>query len=108
MTVPANLSVPVRLPPTLTLSPTCMNCEVKPLINDTLSNGHLCMKDTFQCTMQATFSPLKEDNLSIYNGQNDPSTCVRYLEFPHFILCVAQDRDDGVITDLLNVTTERS
>ena len=29
--------------------------------------------------------PLKEDNLSIYNGQNDPSQCVRYLEVPLYI-----------------------
>ena len=38
------------------------------LIKDTLNKGHLCIKDTFQCTnlySGNTFLPLKEDEISI-------------------------------------------
>ena len=42
------------------------------LIKDTLNKGHLCIKDTFQCTNLY----LKEDNLSIIDKMICPNVSV--------------------------------
>ena len=38
---------------------------MEPLIKDTLNKGHLCIKDTFQCTNLYSSNTPKEDNLFI-------------------------------------------
>ena len=53
--------------------------NVEPLIKDTLNKGHLCIKDTFQCTnlySGNTFLPLKEDNLSVMDKMIRPNVSV--------------------------------
>ena len=57
-----------------------MSTTVEPLIKDTLNKGHLCIKDTSQCTK---FLPLKEDNLSIMIHPN-----VSVIQRFHCILCI--------------------
>ena len=52
---------------------------VEPLIKDPLNKGHLCIKDTFQCTnlySGNTFLPLKEDILSIMDNMIRPNMSV--------------------------------
>ena len=61
--------------------PGCFSSEytVEPLIKDTLNKGHLCIKDTFQCTnlySGNTFLPLKEANLSIMDKMICPNVSV--------------------------------
>ena len=54
-------------------------CTVEPLlIKDTLNKGHLCIKDTFQCTNLYSGNTFfaSERGQPLYNGQNDPSQCV--------------------------------
>ena len=57
---------------------------MEPLIKDTLNKGHLCIKDTFQCTNLYSGNTFfaSERGQPLYNGQNDASQCVRYLEVP--------------------------
>ena len=52
---------------------------VEPLIKDTLNKGHLCIKDTSQCTNLYSgnaFLPLKEDNLSIMDKMIRPNVSI--------------------------------
>ena len=49
---------------------------VEPLIKDTLNKGHLCIKDTFQCTNLYSGNALKEDNLSIMDKMICPNVSV--------------------------------
>ena len=56
---------------------------VEPLIKDALNNGHLCMKDTFQCTSGSTLLPLREDNLSIMDKMIRPNVSEVPLYMSH-------------------------
>ena len=73
---------------------------VEPLIKDTLNKGHLCIKDTFQCTnlySGNTFLPLKEDNLSIMDKMIRPNVSV--IQRFHCILHLAASMDQARLNE---------
>ena len=71
-------------------------CTVEPLIKDTLNKGHLCIKDTFQCTSLYsgnTFLPLKEDNLSIMDKMIHPNVSViQRFHCIHVLVCIRRQK----------------